>query len=243
MIDKTETPLMRKIRLLMAKAQGTTNENEAAAFAEKVQQMLLENGLSAADIDTSAGQRPEEVAEHAPDARGGRDFLKSPARRILMGAVCKFYMCSYLRWGSERLVVVGKRANAEVAVEMMNYLLATTVRLSNEYARAQGSRSGSAVATDFRKGCMLRLAERLDSLRRERERAAQRPQTGSNLPALFVGESQLVAEYIKNRGVRSGRPVRMKVGDHATAGRRAADGIGLQPQVRSSAPESRRIAK
>lgn len=226
MTTNDESPLLRKIRLLMAKAQGTTNEHEAATFAAKVQELLLQNGLSASDIKTDAPAQGEQVQEHEQE-RKGRDFLKSPARRVLLSAVCKFYMCSYLRWGSERVVLIGKKSNAEVAASMMNYLLDVVVRLSNQYATRQTDR------VDYRRGCMLRLAERLHQMTEERERAAAQPSTGNSLPVLFVNESALVKTYLANRGgVRVGRAAKVKHGLHAMAGRRAADGISLAPQVR-----------
>lgn len=228
-----ETPLMRKIRLLMAKAAGTNNEHEAASFAAKVQELLLQNGLSASDIRSAdAGQKAEQVAEH--DSVNAKSFLKSPARKVLLHAVARFYMCQTLRWGNERLVFVGKRANAEVAGEMMEYLLSTTLRLSNTYAVGKGN----AARIDYRKGCMLRLAERLNELRTQRESEAKQPAAGgSNLPVLFVGESQLVQQYMNSLNLRRGRPLRVKEGLHAAEGRRGANGISLAPQVGQGAKQ------
>lgn len=225
----TESPLMRKIRLLMAKAQGTNNEHEAAAFAEKVQELLLENNLSVSDIKMSSGEQAESVGQHE-QKNDGRDFLKSPARKALLGSVCRFYMCQYLRWGNNRVVIVGKKSNAEVATEMMNYLLETTIRLSNAYSPKQNER------VDFRRGCMLALCGRLDELRYRREQEAKRPQkTGNTLPVLFVDESRQVEAYLKTQNVRVGKGVRVKQGLHASAGRQAGSTISLQPQVRQGA--------
>ena len=229
--NETETPLMRKIRLLMAKAEGTNNEHEAATFAAKVQELLLQNGLSVSDIQASApGQRTEQVGEHDA-ANGGRDFLKSPHRKALLQAVCRFYMCSYLRWGNNRMVFVGKAASAEVAASMMDYLLRTVVRLSNAYAREHAMSNAARVG--YRRGCMLRLTERLQQMTMQREREARQPSGGgSNLPALFVSESALVKEYLAGQKLRKSRPLRLSSGEaHGMAGRRGADGISLSPQV------------
>lgn len=227
----TESPLMRKIRLLMAKAQGTDNEHEAATFAAKVQELLLENNLSASDIKMSNGDNRETVGQH--DQANGKDFLRSPARRALLMAVCKFYMCSYLRWGNERVVIVGKPSNAEVAASMMNYLLNTVVRLSNNYA------SGSA-RIDFRRGCMLQLTNRLYTLTREREQAATQP--ANTLPALFVSENELVKQYMATIKTKKARSTTIKQGIHAMAGRQAADGISLHGQIGSTNKPQRRLA-
>lgn len=230
-MTETETPIMRKIRLLMAKAQGTNNEHEAAAFAAKVQDLLLEHGLAVSDIGTADPHAPRErVGEHATPG-DGKNFLKSPARKALLFAVCKFYMCQYLRWGSHRVVIVGKKSNAEVAASMMQYLLDQTVSLSNRYGRDHGLTT--AAVTDFRRGCMLRLCDRLDKLRYERELAAKTP-TGNtgNLPALFVDETEQVKAYMSTLKVRVGRPMNIKQGQHAMAGRSAAERISLAPQAR-----------
>lgn len=234
----TETPIMRKIRLLMAKAQGTNNEHEAAAFAAKVQELLLEHGLAVSDIAASSpSEAREKVAEHDAAPGGGKNYLKSPARKALLQAVCRFYMCSYLRWGNERLVIVGKRTNAEVAASMMEYLLAQTVRLSNRYGRENGL--DMRAVTDFRRGCMLKLVDRLNTMTLERERAARGTSNPGNLPAVFVSESQQVRDYMSTLTLKKARPLNIRQGIHAVAGRQAAKDISLSPQVGQQAQQRR----
>lgn len=241
-MSATETPIMRKIRLLMAKAQGTNNEHEAASFAAKVQELLLEHGLAVSDIGTADPSAPREKVEQHDTPGSGKNFLKSPARKALLFSVCRFYMCQFMRYGSERVVIIGKKSNAEVAASMMIYLLEQTIRLSNRYGR-EHELSMTAV-TDFRKGCMLRLCDRLDKLRYERELAARQPSTNpGNLPAVFASETEQVKAYMATLKVKVGRPLKIQEGQHAMAGRSAAERISLAPQVGQQQRNSTRRLK
>ena len=92
----------------------------------------------------------------------------------------------------------------------------------------------NAARVGYRRGCMLRLTERLQQMTMQREREARQPPPsgGSNLPALFVSESALVKEYLAGQKLRKSRPLRLSSGEaHGMAGRRGADGISLSPQV------------
>lgn len=56
--------IVRKIAGLMAKANGTENEHEAAAFAAKAQEMLARHNLSEMDVlKQSAEARGEVISE------------------------------------------------------------------------------------------------------------------------------------------------------------------------------------
>lgn len=229
MSNYSESPLVRKIRALRAKAEGKgVTEAEAQAFAAKVQELLAANGLSMADIaDPTVAQ--EDVAGTAhPDKKVG-----SPARKVLFRAVCRYYMCEAIGPGRGQInwTIVGKPQNVFVALEMFDYLIKTTIRLSNEYGRANiGSNK-----IDFRRGCMSRLAERLGEALAETIKAKpewRSPGNPGNLPALFKTERQQVEQFMKSKmNIRWGKATKIKQGGDAAMGRRAANDISLHQQV------------
>lgn len=242
MMTISESPLARKIRALMAKANDkSVTEAEAAAYAAKVQELLVKNGLSMSDV-----KKDDEVERGDVGRQEFAEAWKSPSRKQLLRAVCRFYMCEAIgpAYKGGAWNIVGRPHNVAVAVEMTDYLIKTTVRLSNQWARAEPMRN----AIDFRKGCMARLCERLNEMRAEQaqQKAEYRPDGNpGNLPALFVSERTAIGLFIKrampNVRYTSARPIRGGA-DGMSAGRSAAAGISLHSQVGGGARGGGRLA-
>jgi hypothetical protein len=218
--------LIRKIRALRAKASDmAVTEAEAAAYAEKVQELLAAHGLEIGDLgaekteeETIAGQR--------------HDFSGSPARQVMLRAVCLYYMCTAVgpaRKG-DPWTIVGRPTNVMVALEMFEYLLSTVIRMSNAYHR--DNRGANKI--DWRRGCMLRLAERLCELHdAERAKPQERQSNGNpgNLPALLHDEGRQVTAWMRANMQTKKSSTHVRQGDDAARGRAAAEGIGLHRQV------------
>jgi Protein of unknown function (DUF2786) len=228
MATYSETPLARRIRLLMAKAQGTDNEHEAAAFMAKVQEMLVDNGLSMSDV-----KKDDEVERGDIGLSHHKDVWKSPSRRQLLRAVCRYYMCEAIGPGRQGMswTIIGRPHNVEVAVSMTDYLVKTTVRMSNKWGREHPG----ANIIDFRKGCMLRLVERLlDMLAAQQQTKAEwKAGNPGNLPALYDSENRLVRAFKEaNVATRPARRTTIKAGQAGLEAGRAAGGtISLHGQV------------
>jgi hypothetical protein len=225
----SETPLARKIRALMAKANDpSVGEHEAAAFMAKVQELLVKNGLSMGDV-----KRDEETEVADVGKSNFGDEWKSPSRKNLLRAVCRYYMCEAIAPGRKGMgwTIVGRPHNVAVAVEMTEYLIKTTVRLSGKYGRE----NPGVNVIDFRKGCMARLAERLiEELMKVKMKTPEYRPDGNpgNLPALFVSERTLVKQFMEQKmdvKYKAARPIR--AGLDAAAGRAAGNTISLHKQV------------
>lgn len=226
--DNTEK-LLRTIRALRAKAEDpSVTEAEAMMFTAKVAELLAKHGLEEAQLSV------EEQSGLEHEAGEEKEWNKSQGRKILVSSVCRLYMVQCYMTGP-RWTLIGRRASIAVAREMVNYLLKTTVRLSNEYARATG---GSR--TEFRKGCLIRLAQRVTKMRLDQERSAAPKFSGAgnpgNLPALYMTELDLAQQYMRDRlGIRKLGTARAKVRfrseTDAAAGARAGDSVSLSPQL------------
>jgi hypothetical protein len=239
--------IIRKIAGLMAKANGTENEHEAAAFAAKAQEMLAKHNLSEMDVlKQSAEARGESVSEVELASKYVHGW-----RVALMDAVTKFYFCRTLmqscwrpaRGGGEvlgkKFIIIGKPHNAAVAVSMFTYLEKTTVRLAQQWRKENyGTRSEYQ---NFENGCGLRIAERLRALMREQQAAkAAAGYTGTTLPALYDSESKAIEEFLSGRKIGKARSRGASVyGRGGYAGRMAGDGVSLNTQVGQS--EQRRL--
>jgi hypothetical protein len=232
-----ETPLARKIRALMAQASDPgIGEIEAAAFMAKVQELLVKNGLSMADV-----AKDDEVERGDITGQEFAEAWKSPSRKNVLRAVCRYYMCEAIgpARAGQRWTIIGRPHNVVVAVSMTDYLINTTIRLSNEYAKGRPDRN----RIDFRKGCMSRLCERLYEMLAKTKEAKQEwnGTNPGNLPALFKSERTLVKQWqhanMQTKQTKQ-RPIRANVTD-AEAGRSAGGGISLHPQVGQGAGPGR----
>lgn len=221
--------LVERIRALRRKAEDpSVTEAEAMAFMTKVQELLAANSLSMQDIELSEEQ------EDKIDKHEYAEIWKSPARRFVLRAVCRLYMCEAVGPGrgstDRRWTIVGRKANVIVAVEMTDYLIKTTVRLSKRYVKEHPG----ADPIDFRRGCMARLCERCLELVKQQTQAApvfQANGNPGNLPALYQNERQLINHVLRSMGTVSRRAKGLRQGADAIAGRAAAENIGLHTQI------------
>lgn len=227
--EKKLADLMRKIRALKAKAEDpSTTEEESMAFAAKVAEMMSQYGLEEAQLVVEE----QSGIEHTDEVNGY--WSQSPYRKALLRAVCTLYHVTALsyRHDKTRWTLVGRKHNVIIAKEMTEYLLKTTIRLSNEYARK--TPGGNNI--DFRRGCMIRLAERIHEIYRAQAGGDKvyNPQGNpGNLPALYASEEDLIQRYMREKFGKIGmaRKSTLKYGVHGMAGRKAADGISLNAQM------------
>jgi Protein of unknown function (DUF2786) len=220
--------LIRVIRALKAKAEGTNNENEAAAFTAKAAEMMAQYGLEEAQLAVEEQSPIEEVTE--------KQDWSSPSRRALAVAVCRLYMVRPLLANQKgHWILIGRKHNIMMAKEMCDYLVKTTLRLSNTWRKENFASNAQMI--DFRKGCFIRLGERIGELRRQQEQAeAPKFHPGgnpANLPALRGQEKDLLDEYLKRTRphLRYARRSTIRTGAAASAGYAAGGTVSLSRQV------------
>jgi hypothetical protein len=228
--------LLRKIRALKAKADDpSVTEAESLAFAAKVAQLLALHQLEESHL---------EVGEQESDPIGHREFKDysywstSPARRLVVFAVCKLYNVKTLRFGNKDWTLIGRKHNIIMAKDMADYLIKTTLRLSNDWIRT----NPYGDKTDFKRGCFKRIAERLHDLWLETAKSEAPVMHGNNpgnLPALYVQEEKNLRMYVDARWrTRVTAARHIKQGASAMAGRAAGNTVSLHRQMGGSARSS-----
>jgi len=126
--------------------------------------------------------------------------------------------------------------------EMSEYLIKTTLRLSREWKKNTGMPQREVI--DFRRGCMVRLTERVREMWHAQSRANAPVYTSAgnpgNLPALYGREVDLIKAYgskhFNLRWVASN--TKIKMGAAAAEGRRAADTVSFSKQVGAASRSS-----
>jgi Protein of unknown function (DUF2786) len=221
--------IIDKIRKLLAKANGTNNEAEAAAFAAKAHELMMANEIGMDDVEEKEEERSV-----------GRDYLDvkygEPWRRILAAAVADYYLCTFV--GSKaydqkgkirpRFIFVGRQSRTAVSKEMYLYLEATCVRLAKSFTKDRDAQLA------FERGCGFGLSERLERL----TKAAKEPPPvtggaaeGSNLPALYSQALVEIQPVLAAMGIET-KNVTVRGGVGFGAGRKAAEDVALNGQIK-----------
>jgi ElaB/YqjD/DUF883 family membrane-anchored ribosome-binding protein len=245
MTDNDRAKLLDRIRKLLA-LSTSSNENEAAAAAEKAQALLAEHNLSMFDVKASDGD------DMMKDIIIDNTIVTSshPWRRPLGSAVAQLYFCTYYyttRRGSSVNIhsFVGADHNVMVAVMMFKYLLETIDRLAQQGARQVPKSEQSPYRVAFRSACTVRLCARI----RDRINAAKRGEIkgeGGNALVLasLYDRTKIVLDQFIDKRVGPMRTAKSKLQTliHAkggTEGFAAGNTIGLDDQVAGAGKHAR----
>lgn len=220
--------IMARIAKLIAKAKGTTNENEAAIFMAKAAEMLAEHNL------TEAMLRAREAGKDDPFVHGQyanpRGATAWPWHGRMMNALSKAYFCQCVRDQKGKFNFFGREANVAVANHMAEYLIRTILRMAREYT------ADLTTQEDFKRGAVSRMAERLLEIYKSQAGPENLPvvvDNPNNLPALYSTELALARDFAQGfyGGLKKGKGRLILKGEGALAGRAAAERISLNKQV------------
>jgi len=129
---------LKKIQAMADGAKAIGNEAEAQAFAEAFQRMLTQHKLSLSDVEFHNLDKDEPVAEWPIDYRKYPEFdTKRSAvqwESILAQIIADAQHCQIIRYtGTNRLILVGRQSDAEVA----EYTIMTLLRAANTISRRE----------------------------------------------------------------------------------------------------------
>lgn len=237
--------ITEKIKKLLALSQSS-NENEATAAAAKVTEMLTQYNLTLADL---GGLTMEPIDEMTIE----QSLKNVPWKMFLLQAIAQVNYCVAFsrstRYGPVRAVVVGRPTNILIIQQLYEYLVTAVDRVTKEaitaYKAELSGKKPRTFANNFRKGCAIRIKERLEEQRRQMEsEGIPATATTSAVDALvccslFERESSAIDTYLAHLGLVIGQKKSRVSGDGYTAGIEAGSRIGLDKQVRQSATAPR----
>ena len=223
-----------KIAKLLAKAQGTDNENEAAAFMAKVEEMLDEYQLEHWQITSHADPMGFDMLYEGTSS--------SPTwQRHLLGATAQYYGCKMVRrrglWKLKKtgkggssdnfeLDVIG-RESSRVTVQLMYPFIVEQCRQAGRKLWNEGH---GGTADQLTRRVANALVFRIYRLIDERERApVTAVSTSKNARALVV-VNEIKAFVDGQYGKLSSGIARARSTTHAAT--QAASGISIERQVR-----------
>lgn len=180
--ERVGDPVLQKVRALLAQAESTTFEAEAAAFTAKAQELMARHAIDAALIWASSDRVERPTAIRLPI-----DDPYADSKALLLHIVAKHSRCRAVRHLDYGLVSVVGFASDLAATE----LLFTSLLVQSQAAlHAEGAKvgpGGHARSRAFRSSFLLSFGHRIDQRLAAITAAVQRgaaEQEGSLLPVL-----------------------------------------------------------
>ncbi len=157
-------------------ARHCSTPEEAAAFAGRIQELLIKHKISMSEVRVDNEPESEKVGEETVRAgyysvRYGRGYVPLEDNRI-MRVVAEAHFCQAIGLpGTNTILVVGEEQDRAVAVEMFRFLTSTMkrqVRLEEEKTR-RARRSVRKFKPYFYLGFTLAVGRRYDKMRETSE--------------------------------------------------------------------------
>ena len=245
-INSNSGKVIDRIRKLIALAKGGGTEAEAEQAMKRVHDLLAKHNLR---FDEVSEQRPQqEVRDRVHEVVNAAN---NPWERPIWHATASLYFCcwygqrSYTGSGKTYRTTrmnhnfIGRSHNILVARLMTDYFLKTIRRLARQEGKNETADERTSFVHSFQLGCAKRLAERIwDHQYETRRRPTQADVAESILPALrplYDLEEEANTELLEREGIRLVKAGRSRtritniLGEDA--GKRAAEDIGIDPQL------------
>jgi len=225
-------PILEKIKKLLKLADRATNPHEAANAAARAAEMMAAHKIEMADlkIDGAEARASEPVEIHMEPGENERRFKKlAPWRGALMAAVVHSFGCASIRRGGS-LGIVGRRADAQAAQYVFDYLVLEIERLATAGAAQRRLAPGGSMRwkNSFRMGAAWEIQERLE--REKARRESDLAQAAANPHALMVlREDEAAVDAFIGSIPKARARKRSHDWDGVRAGKNAAASITLGP--------------
>lgn len=229
---------LAKLKAMADSAKAIGSEAEAQAFAEKLQQMLLDHDLKMTDIEFSDRDRDEPIEERMIDYSKFPDVKVRGARvqwmETLAAVIAKAHFCQIMVLpNSSRLGLIGRASHIAVAEFMIVTLQRAAESIADkEYVRyfyECRDRGDVTQARGFRAAFLMGFITRLKiRYGTTRELAAS---TGSTALVRLNKEEAALAAHLAARSGRNAKGLARRRVENAEGFRRgtaAADRVGLR---------------
>lgn len=219
----SEAILQRIVKLLNMSegAKSIGNQQEAEAFAEKVQELLVKHKLSMTDLDIAKQETDDPISGEVFDPYYVKGVKVRRTRmlwqEVLAQAVASSYFCEVRVYpSSNRMVFIGRDSDRRIAMYVYHTLVAASERLVKiEYRqlkkqmRSPGEWS-KGFHSSFHTGFSIGIKERLTVTRRELMRGAASTalvRIGKDLDKVKAAAKEMTSPF--PNGERARQPSRL----------------------------------
>lgn len=233
-IDK----IIDKIQKLKAHAESAEtigNEIEAQAFAQLYQRLMLQHNIDMTDLEFEDLDVSDPVERHDVDFHkyGIKETTSQPWMVRLGNVVMRAHNCRSIRYtGSNRISIIGRKSDAQVAEWMFVTLTRAIQRIANDATakyrwQSYKTHGSTAAAKGFKKafvqGFIVRLSQRLEETIKE--------VVNTSTALVRVNEmKQKLDDFMKTQSVATNKSL-MRPSNHVVGyarGTQAANEINLE---------------
>jgi hypothetical protein len=216
--------IIEKIQKLLAHAEGTDVEAEAAAFIEKAQLLMMQYAVDQEMVKayTAVGSdtlvtREIFVPKKTPMTNGKRDLLNACA----INNRCQMWY----REGTHKAFVAGYEADVEYTVLLYTHLLGE-MEMEMIYAQAESDGNVRTFKANFIQAYASRIHARLRAMNEKIVKTDE----GQSMSLVLVGRKEAVERYVKTVAPNLWSGQRGAMNSDALAssrGRQAADAANI----------------
>lgn len=195
-----------KIRKLLALKDGTSNPNEAANAAARIQDLLLKYNLDLEDIGDKITKKVI-ISQYVP-GEALESNNEGKWRKLLILAIAKYYLCTplvYARKGNiEGVYLIGEEINTQLTMYAHEQLVSKIKELGkNSFREYAGTEKRNAFLRAYYVGCVEGIKLKLKAQRESIK--AQDSQMG----LMIISKESAINNYLEEQGIRT-RPINSK---------------------------------
>jgi len=220
-----------KIAKLLAKAEGSSTEEERAAFTAKAEELMLKLGINAAELEATGEVKPEEIVEVQRPYSGGyaREMVD------LVHAVCSGWgnlTTLQSGRGANRMAwIIGHKTDVELVQQLISSIELQAMAALHHWQRTEPSRKGqdnnarTIGSRSFIAGYAQVVRQRLFELRMQVEEEAT---PGAAL--VLASKQDRINSWMENQypDLKEGRADRRR---YSSVGARAGAKAGLSADL------------
>ena len=180
-MSNSQSPLIEKMKKLLAMSEGKANENEAMIAAKHLHIMLARHNISMEELNEKSD---EESIDHAGDQETDQLWKRIAALQIARLYFCEFY--TIRSYGCKRrYMFVGTEANRTFATHIFKMCVKAIERESRAESRKIYGKVESSFVRSFWNGAKDRIVERCKDLMESAKEGTLEDEEGNTLPALL----------------------------------------------------------
>jgi len=236
----------RKVQALMAKAEGTDNQHEAAAFYAKAQELMLRHSLDAATLREARAKHGEKATPIKLDFEYAPSAMAVGGKRLLISSLARANRVRFIDYGNRRRqhmhrpgnsgpesawgALIGFEADVEFVRMLYVSLVVQALRHANIDYKSHAYEGKPSFLTAFVAGFAVTIEDRLGV---EKEQSPLAPEMNALVVLVEQQVDEAVSSFFPVLG--NGRALSINSGSGYGAGRRAGHQADLrQPKLGSS---------
>lgn len=202
----TDPAILDKLEKLLAKANGTNNQNEAAAFFAKAAELMTKHGIEQAKLDAHGAKKANEFGEVKLEGKWKTERPHHRYTRAILKHCFGVVVIKYQTRGSDgryevTYSMVGTKEDIQMAGYAWNMLNNTFTKLAAAYVRDNDLPRVPRYFDGFIRGCYEGFVDAWD----EAKRAEMVRNNGEQYAMVLVNKEAELQNHLQTMGVKNAK--------------------------------------